>query len=51
VYEYRLTREERRIHIGTGLGAAATAAALFTDIQALAAEAASRPHRFVAVVP
>jgi homoserine dehydrogenase len=51
VYEYRLTREERRIHIGTGLGAAATAAALSTDIQALAAEAASRPHRFVAVVP
>jgi homoserine dehydrogenase len=40
LYEYRLTRDERRIHIGSGLGAAATAAALWTDIRGLAAEAA-----------
>lgn len=40
VYEYRLTRDERRMHIGSGLGADATAAALWSDIRALAAEAA-----------
>ena len=42
VYEYRLNRDERRLHIGSGLGAAATAGALFADIRALAAEAASQ---------
>lgn len=41
VYEYGLTGDERRLHIGSGLGAAATARALFADIRALAAEAAS----------
>lgn len=41
VYEYRLTHDERRLHIGSSLGAAATAGALFADIRALAAEAAS----------
>jgi homoserine dehydrogenase len=42
VYEYRLTRDERRLHVGTGLGAAATADALFSDIRALAAVAVRR---------
>jgi homoserine dehydrogenase len=42
VYEYRLTRDERRLHIGTGLGADATAGALWADLRALAAEAACR---------
>lgn len=41
VYEYTLTRNERRLHVGSSLGAAATAGALFADIRALAAEAAS----------
>ena len=36
VYEYRLDRDERRLHVGTGLGARATAAALWTDVVALA---------------
>jgi homoserine dehydrogenase len=40
VYEYRLTRDERRMHIGSGLGADATAGALWADICGLAAEAA-----------
>lgn len=42
VYEYRLDRDERRIHIGSGLGADATAGALWTDLCATAAEAALR---------
>ncbi|HEX2166216.1 MAG TPA: hypothetical protein VHG09_03160, partial [Longimicrobiales bacterium] len=42
VYEYTLDRDERRMHIGSGLGAAATAGALFADIRALAGEAAFR---------
>lgn len=42
VYEYTLTRDERRLHIGSGLGAVATAGALFADIRALAGEAAFR---------
>jgi homoserine dehydrogenase len=46
VYEYRLDREERRIHFGSGLGAEATAGALWSDIHALAAEAASRTRQF-----
>ena len=41
VYEYRLTRDERRLHIGSSLGSAATAGALFADIRALAGEAAA----------
>jgi len=45
VYEYRLSGDERRIHIGSGLGAAATAAALSTDVRGLAAEAAVRSAR------
>jgi homoserine dehydrogenase len=45
VYEYRLDRDERRIHLGTGLGADATAGALWSDIRALAAEAASRTRQ------
>jgi homoserine dehydrogenase len=36
VYEYLLSGNERRIHIGTGLGAAATAGALWADINAVA---------------
>ena len=39
IYEYRLARDERRLHIGTGLGADATAGALWTDIRALAGAA------------
>jgi homoserine dehydrogenase len=45
VYEYRLDRDERRLHLGSGLGAAATAGALWSDIRALAAEAASRSRQ------
>jgi len=36
VYEYRLDRDERRLYVGTGLGAEATAAALWLDVEALA---------------
>ena len=36
VYEYRLSRNERRFHIGRGLGAAATAAALCEELDSLA---------------
>jgi homoserine dehydrogenase len=42
VYEYRLARDERRFHIGTGLGASATAAALWSDVRTLAPHAALR---------
>ncbi|MGH7447245.1 MAG: hypothetical protein ACRELT_06775, partial [Longimicrobiales bacterium] len=44
VYEYGLTRDERRLHIGSGLGAEATAAGLWADIRALAAEATVLAH-------
>lgn len=33
VYEYGLPRGERRLHIGSGLGAAATAAAVWSDLR------------------
>lgn len=36
VYEYRLAGDERRLHIGAGLGADATADALWTDVRNLA---------------
>lgn len=42
VYEYRLARDERRFHFGTGLGADATADALLSDIRHLGARAAVR---------
>lgn len=42
VYEYRLDRDERRMHIGSGLGADATAGALWTDLCATAAQAGVR---------
>ena len=42
VYEYRLRRNERRLHVGTGLGAAATAAALWADTAVLGAGVAAR---------
>jgi len=37
VYDYQLTRGERRLHVGGGIGPAATADALWTDVQALSA--------------
>jgi homoserine dehydrogenase len=45
IYEYRLARDERRLHIGTGLGAEATAGALWTDIRALAGVAQTAVSR------
>ena len=45
VYEYRLRGDERRLHIGSGLGASATAGALWADVRGLAAEAAVRSER------
>ncbi|HSK21509.1 MAG TPA: hypothetical protein VK912_20315 [Longimicrobiales bacterium] len=45
IYEYRLARDERRLHIGTGLGADATAGALWTDIRALAGAAQTAVSR------
>jgi homoserine dehydrogenase len=36
VYEYRLEGGERRLHVGSGLGAEATAAALLDDVRSLA---------------
>jgi homoserine dehydrogenase len=35
VYDYQLTRGERRLHVGGGIGPAATADALWADVQAL----------------
>ncbi|HEU5209710.1 MAG TPA: hypothetical protein VFU06_09875 [Longimicrobiales bacterium] len=46
VYRYDLTRNERRLHIGGGLGAAATADALWVDVVALG----SRTQRIAATV-
>jgi homoserine dehydrogenase len=37
VYDYRLTRGERRLHVGSGIGPGATADALWSDLQALIA--------------
>lgn len=45
VYEYRLARDERRLHIGTGLGAEATAGSLWADIRALAGAARTAVSR------
>jgi homoserine dehydrogenase len=42
VYEYRLRRDERRLHIGSGLGPDATAGAMWSDIRALAGAAGLR---------
>jgi len=39
IYDYRLGALERRLHIGAGLGAAATADALWADVRALARNA------------
>jgi homoserine dehydrogenase len=39
VYEYRLKRSERRLHVGEGLGAEATAAALWLDVSSAGARA------------
>src|SRR5690606_18397732 len=45
VYEYRFARGERRFHFGTGLGADATAEAVWTEIRHIAARAAVRSQR------
>lgn len=42
VYEYRLRRNERRLHVGSGLGAEATAAALWADAALLGTGVAAR---------
>jgi homoserine dehydrogenase len=39
VYDYHLTRGERRLHVGGGIGPAPTADALWSDLQSLAASA------------
>ena len=41
VYDYHLSGNERRLHVGGGIGPAATADALWTDVQALVARNAS----------
>lgn len=45
IYEYQLARDERRLHIGAGLGADATAGTLWTDIRAFARAAQARVAR------
>jgi homoserine dehydrogenase len=40
VYDYQLTRGERRLHVGGGIGPAATADALWTDVHAVIASQA-----------
>jgi homoserine dehydrogenase len=48
VYDYRLTRGERRLHVGGGIGPAATADALWADVQALIASHAGIAARLTA---
>ena len=42
VYDYQLTGNERKLHVGGGLGPAATADALWSDVQALIARHPTR---------
>ena len=51
VYEYRLKRSERRLHVGEGLGAEATAAALWRDVNALGSQAATCSTPAAVTVP